>query len=345
MKKTKILVLMGGKSPEHEVSVISGRNVVENLDKDKYDVFPVVISKDGARWQLVSQSQLASLKDILEYKGTDKEVITRGKNQIESVDVFSGSADCVFIAMHGPFGEDGTIQGMLELAGIPYTGSGVLASSLGMDKIAFRKYLVNDKTITTPKCVIVEKGKKVIDVSKVLGKPPYFVKPSNQGSSVGSSIVKTTKDFKHSLDLAFKYGDRVLVDEYVKGIELTVSVLGNHRPRALPVVEIVPRVGKFFDYNSKYLESGAEEIVPARISKTLTKRVQDIAVRVHKILGCRGFSRVDFILKDSTEPYVLEINTIPGLTPMSLLPKAAKSAGITYSKLLDMIINYAKQKS
>jgi D-alanine-D-alanine ligase len=231
---------------------------------------------------------------------------------------------------------------MLELAGIPYTGSKVLASALGMDKIRFRQVL-EAKKIPIPKYIVVKKGETKINLSS-LGKAPYFVKPFDQGSSVGASIVRTRRDLKKALKLSFKYSDIALIDEYLKGREVTCGILGNENPKTLPVIEIKPLKGEFFDYESKYTESGAEEIVPARISKSLTKKVQEIALEVYKVICARGFARVDFILKNGKIPYVLEINTIPGLTPMSLLPKAAKAGGYSYSQLLDRIIYYATQK-
>ena len=338
--KIKVAVLMGGKSPEYEISLISGQEVVKSFDRKKYEVLPIVISRTGERWQMISSDKLLTLSDPLRLKGTNKEIIskldaeTTGLNQVEK------QADVVFIAMHGPFGEDGTIQGMLDLAGIAYTGSGVLASALGMDKIMFRKVLEAEK-IPFPKFVAFKKGESLKIVFESLGKLPYFVKPYNQGSSVGASIVKKKKDLSKALKLAFEYSDLALVDEYVAGMEVTCSIIGNDKPIALPLVEIRPLKGEFFDYESKYTESGAEEIIPARISKNLTKRVQDMAIDVYQAIGCRGFSRVDFILRNNRYPVVLEINTIPGLTPMSLLPKAAKAKGISYPQLLDKIIKYA----
>lgn len=297
---------MGGKSSEYEVSISSGNEVIRQLDKAKYNIFPLVISKKG--------------------EGVEKILKTK--------------ADIIFIVMHGQFGEDGTVQGMLELAGIPYTGSKVLASAIGMDKEIFRKLMELEK-LPIPKYITLYKGKKYSSFKKVLGKMPYFVKPVNGGSSVGASIAENPSGLKKSIGLAFKYDDRILVDEYIKGIEVTCGVIGNSNIVALPVVEIRPLKGKFFDYESKYTESGSEEIVPARISKILTKNVQDIALEVFKAVGCRGFARVDFILKNNKYPIILEINTIPGLTPMSLLPKAAKAAGISYPNLLDKVIKYA----
>jgi len=339
MRKIKVAVLMGGKTPEHEISLITGREVVRNLNKSKYKVLPVVISRTGERWQSLAPRKLLSLPNPLNMKGTKKDLVSRKEKQIQGVNqLLQDKLNVVFIAMHGPFGEDGTVQGMLELAGIPYTGPGVLASALGMDKIMFKKVLQSQK-IPVPKFVVFEKGEPL--KRKVLGKPPYFIKPHNQGSSVGASIAKTKKSLRKALNLAFKYSDLALVEEYIKGIEVTCGVIGNKNPKPLPLVEIVPKKSEFFDYESKYTESGAEEIVPARISARLTKKVQKMALDVYKVIGCRGFSRVDFILRDGEKPIVLEINTIPGLTPMSLVPKAAKAAGISYSQLLDKIISYA----
>jgi len=223
---------------------------------------------------------------------------------------------------------------------LKYTGSGVLASSLGMNKLMFRKIMQNEK-IDIPKFIYVKSNEPLTKIKKLLGNPPYFIKPNDQGSSVGASVVKSTKGLIKSLKLAWKYCDTALVDEYIKGKEITCGVLGNDKPFPLPLVEIIPKKGIFFNYESKYLDEGSDEIVPARINIQITKRIQEIAVKVYKTLGCRGFSRIDFILNENNTPLVLEINTIPGLTPMSLLPKAAKFYGLSYPQLLDKIISYA----
>jgi len=244
--------------------------------------------------------------------------------------------------MHGSYGEDGTIQGLLETAGVPYTGSGVLASALGMDKLMFRR-VMEGESIPIPRYLIVRKNDSQKAFRGILNSPLYFVKPNDQGSSIGTSIVETKKDLDKALRLAFKYSDTALIDEYIEGREVTCGILGNENPKALPLVEIISRKGKFFDYESKYLKNGAEEIVPARISVKLTQKIQKMAIDIYKIIGCKGFSRIDFILKEKYNPIVLEINTIPGLTPMSLFPKAAKAAGISYNQLLNKIIKYALQ--
>jgi len=304
-KRIKVAVLMGGKSPEHEVSLSSGKEIIRNLDNKKYRVSSLIISKTGK-----------GLKKLLKI-----------------------NTDIVFLALHGQFGEDGTIQGMLEMLGIKYTGSGVLASAIGMDKPVFRKLMKHER-LAIPKYVVINKKEKVPDFNKILGNFPYVVKPSAQGSSVGVLIVRNHEELKKAIKNALKFGTEVIVEEYVKGIEVTCPILGNDKPFALPVIEIIPK-NNFFDYESKYSKGGAKEIVPARISKTITKKVQELAVKVYKAVGCRGFARVDFILKNKKTPVILEINTIPGLTPESLFPKSAKAFGMSYSQLLDIIINYA----
>jgi D-alanine-D-alanine ligase len=345
MPKKRVIVLMGGKTPEHAVSLVSGREVVRHLSKRKHQVLPVIISPDGEQWRLKPINQILRLspagvgkflsaKKVIKVQGTSVSrqlVPTINKNL---------QPDVVFLAMHGPFGEDGTIQGMLELSGVPYTGSGVLASALGMDKIMFRKVMEREK-IPTPKYMIFrlkDPQKKIFSKFTL----PLIVKPSNQGSSVGVSLVFSRKKLRQALELAFSFSREILIEEYLKGTEVSCGVLGNDRPKSLPVVEIVPRTD-FFDYDAKYHSAMCEEIVPARISKKQTKLVQELAVRVFKVIGCRGFGRVDMIIRRG-RPYVLEINTIPGLTPNSLFPKEAAAAGISYSRLLDRIIELALEK-
>ena len=342
MNKNKVAVMMGGKSPEYEISLISGREVVRNLAKTKYKVLPVIISRSGKKWQTVNPNKLLTLPDPLALKGTKQEYLKESESVRVTLDTLSKKVDIVFIALHGPFGEDGTIQGMLDFADIAYTGSGVLPSALAMDKSRFRKLLLAEK-IPIPKYVSQRENSSDKQVSNVLGNPPYFVKPHNQGSSVGASYVRNKSDLKKALELAYRYSEIALVDEYLMGIEVTCGIIGNDNPIALPLVEIKPLKGEFFDYESKYTESGAEEIVPARISKKLTEMIQDMAVEVYKLIGCEGFSRVDFIIKKNRYPIVLEVNTIPGLTQMSLFPKAAKAAGFSYRKLLTKIIEYGNE--
>jgi D-alanine-D-alanine ligase len=343
MNKINVIVLMGGKSPEHEVSVLSGTNVVTSLSSRKYKILPVVVSKTGTKWRLTTKDSLQKLVNPLKSKGTNREIILSEEKLIPGVGAITGSqASIIFIAMHGPYGEDGTIQGMLELTGIPYTGSGVLASAIGMDKEIFRK-LMKEAGLPIPKYIVVTKADRdILKLVKKIGNFPYFVKPNDQGSSVGAAIARNRTQLLSDVREAFKFSDKVLVDEYIEGTELTCGVLGNSRLIALPSVEIVPK-GEFFDYESKYYESGSEEIIPARISKKNEDAVRNLSLKVFSAIGAKGFARVDFILKKN-KLYILEINTIPGLTKVSLLPKEAKAAGINYPRLLDMIIKYAIEK-
>ena len=335
---------MGGKSPEHEVSLVTGREVVRHLDKRKYQVLPVVISRDGERWQLKSPQQILLHSPAGVEKINHKKRIKGGKALLprgRSLPLRLGEGqDVVFIAMHGPYGEDGTVQGMLELAGIPYTGAGVLASSLGMNKIMFKK-IMEKEGIPIPDYLVFEKKDSQRKILRKF-KFPLVVKPDDQGSSVGISFAHNKKELGPALKLAFEYGQKILIEKYIKGIEISCGVLGNEDPIALPVIEIIPK-REFFDYKAKYDETQRDEIVPARISKRLTKKVQQLAIQVFKAIECCGFGRIDMIIYRG-KPYVLEINTIPGLTPVSLFPQEAAAAGLSYPQLLDRIIELALEK-
>lgn len=337
-KKINIVVLMGGKSSEYNVSIASGIQIVKNLSKRKYDVSPILISPNGKQWYLSSPHPILSLPNPLDPQIVPEDLIPPVRKTLTGLSQLKGHIDVVFIALHGPFGEDGTVQGMLELAEIKYTGSGVLASAIGMDKLIFRQLMASYK-ILIPKYVAIKKSATISKIAKILGKPPYFIKPNNQGSSVGNSIVKTRKDLKKALNLAWKFSNIALVDEYLKGREFTVGVLGGKKPKALPVIEIVTNQ-EFFDYKAKYQDADTQEIVPAIVDKKIAKMIQDVAINIFTKLSCRGVARVDFILKGK-RLYVLEINTIPGMTENSLIPKSARAVGMSSSQLLDTIIKDA----
>ncbi len=303
MKKINLAVLMGGVSSEYEVSLSTGQNVLECLNKEKYNVKPIVISKKGD-W------------------------LVDGKEK--TIDEALKGIDVVFNALHGEYGEDGRIQGLLDCFGVSYTGSGVLASALGMDKIKSYE-LFRLHGLTVPEGVTLKKFKKCV------------VKPSCLGSSVGISIVDSKKDLKKAVDKASKLCKEVIIEKYIDGREMTCGIVENTKGQklfALPVTEIIPPDGRFFDYKVKY-DGSTQEITPARIDKKLAQKIQEQSIKAHQILGCRGYSRVDFILRDRKTPYILEVNTLPGLTSESLLPKAAKEAGIEFPELLDIIINNA----
>lgn len=285
MAKLRVAVLMGGKSSEREVSLMTGREMLLHLDREKYEVIPVELPKD--------------LKKIEKNIGV------------------------ALLALHGAGGEDGVIQGYLETLGIKYTGCRVLASAIGMDKKIFRDLMMANKLL----------------MPKLVTKAPCVVKPVNGGSSVGVSIVKKESELENAINKAERYDKEIIIEEYIKGIEVTCGVLGD---QVMPVVEIRPK-NEFFDYESKYTESGAEEICPAQISKRLSDKIQKISLRVFQLIKGKGYARVDFIIKKG-EPYLLEVNTLPGMTAMSLLPKEALVMGMGYPQLLDRIIELTLNK-
>lgn len=307
MSKLRVALLSGGWSAEREISIKTGEMIAKSLDRKKYQVSLFDPASDFLKFV-----KAASAKKI----------------------------DIVFIALHGPLGEDGTIQGMLELLKIPYVFSGVLASALAMDKDMAKRILKNEK-IPIAKHFIFTKNNHV-SLKKI--KFPCVVKPLSQGSSVGITIIEGPSLFKRAVKKALEYGPKVMIENFIEGREITAAVLGNKNPRALPLIEIKPRVSKFFDYNAKYEINGSDEICPADLPATITKKIQDLAVKVHLAFGCRGVTRTDFILNGS-QPYVLEINTIPGMTSLSLVPKAAQAAGIKFPELLDRLVELAIEKN
>lgn len=309
MKRLKVAVLYGGKSAEREISLKTGQAVIANLDRKKYRIFPVEIKPSG-RFTLPPK------------------------------------IDLVFLALHGPYGEDGTIQGMLEMLEIPYTGSGVLASALGMDKIMSRQ-IFSSIGLTVPKSRVFAKGDSlssfIFDLSSFTSFP-FVVKPHNQGSSVGVSLVESKKDLIKAVSSALSFPRAlVLVEEYLDGREITCGVLGNsgQNPSCLPLTEIRPKGHyKFFDWEAKYVAGESEEITPAPLDRDLTNKVKSACLTAYESLGCRGYARVDTIV-EKDQVYILEINTLPGMTVTSLIPQQAKAAGLSFSELLDKIIAYS----
>ncbi len=308
-KKLTLALLSGGKSAERDVSLASGDQVFEALDKSKYNI----VRYDPA-------SELALLA---------KEAAT---------------IDAALIILHGRMGEDGTIQGMLESLGIPYQGSGVLGSAIAMNKILSKQLYVQAGLPTAPFMVADRANPpEIAEIPAQLGLP-VVIKPEHEGSSIGLTIAREKRELQKALETAWKFDRRCLVEKYIKGIELTAGVLGNEELTALPLVEICPdQRYEFFDYEAKYTPGATREICPARISSELTSLAQDLAMRAHKALHCRGYSRTDLILS-GTDFYILETNTIPGMTATSLFPQAAANAGIGFSKLLDRLIELAMEK-
>jgi D-alanine-D-alanine ligase len=318
-KSLKVLVVGGGLSSEHEVSLKTSKMIIKNLDVGKYDAHLVIIGKDG-KWRFGKNKPV----DI----GAAITKISRAK------------FDFVFIALHGVFGEDGRIQALCEWLDIPYDGSGVLASALAMDK-QMANVIYSESSLRVPPYVVVDE--QSVRLAKISF--PVVVKPVDGGSSVGISIVKIEKEMSNALKSAFRESQRVMVQKYIKGKEITCGIIEDNegRPFALPPTEIVPRDAVFFDYHAKYATGGSSEITPARIPSLQIKEVQKLAIRAHNALGCRGMSRSDFILSKG-KFYILETNTIPGMTDASLLPKAAAAGGISFPALLDMIIDAGLRK-
>lgn len=301
----RIGVLMGGPSTEREISLKSGSAVYESLKNSGQEVIAIDIKTDNV------EENIRLIK--------------------------SHKVDCAFIALHGRFGEDGQIQEVLDNLNIPYTGPDKLASKLAMDKIASRNIFEINK-LPVPRYKTLDRSSYGANwKSSNTIKLPLVVKPASHGSSIGLSIVDTKQDLDKALDLAFSFDERILIEEYIKGREVTVGILDD---RALPVIEIIPKK-RFFDYEAKYTSGMTDYVVPAQLQDEIAKKVQDIALSAYKLLGCSGCSRVDMILSCDNIPYVLELNSIPGLTETSLLPKAAKVVGIDFNQLCLKLIELA----
>jgi D-alanine-D-alanine ligase len=386
MKKIRVGVLFGGRSGEHEVSLLSAASVLNAIDKKKYDVVPIGITKEG-RWvtaahaERLLQSHSPDAHEPRHLRAGDPEtteaaaVLARGEGVVvppmpgenhaslmpfethatelhaapSSIDV-----DIIFPVLHGTFGEDGTIQGLLELADIAYVGAGVLGSAAGMDKDVMKR-LFRDAGLPIVKHVTVlrsawrEQPKKVRKQVESALKYPVFVKPANLGSSVGISKVHNSGELAAAMGEASRYDRKLVIEQGVGGAkskarEIECSVLGNDDPIASPPGEIVP-VKEFYDYDAKYLVEGSESIIPARLPKSKQKEVQQLAIAAFKAVDCAGMARVDFLLDPRREKlYVNEVNTIPGFTSISMYPKMWAATGIDYPELMDRLIQLGLER-
>lgn len=338
--KPRVMVMMGGPSGEHEVSLASGRMVVEALVAAEYDVAAVIIERSG-RWQLAAPQDLKALAPTPQ---DTTAVMSRTEDTLAGIGHLAG-ADAVFLAFHGTFGEDGTLQGMLETLGIPYTGSGPLASALAMHKTKAKELLaLHGLYVPRGREVLVADLRTDLEgVARGLLRDvgiPAVVKPNRGGSSLGAGVAESPEELRAALIAAARQDASVLVEERLVGTEVTCAVLERLQdgvPEALPLIEIVPHHGRFFDFQSKYDNGGADEIVPARVPEAVAQRCQEAAIVAHRALGCEGFSRTDMFWTDRG-PVVMEVNTIPGMTPNSLLPKAAQAAGIPFPALMDRLV-------
>lgn len=338
MSKLRVAVLMGGRSSEREVSLKSGEMVLRHLDRARYDVFafdPRVLRRLEEGPAVGELPATAGEADLTALAPLAPRALDRDSDQ--------PSVAVAFIALHGKGGEDGAIQGLLELLGVRYTGSGVLASALAMDK-AISKRIFKAEGIPTPpwrdfwmdNCADPRTMAAEIETSLGL---PVVVKPACEGSTIGITIARTRAELPAALEEAARFGPRVLAEQFIPGVEITAGILGNRGPEVLPLVEIVPGSG-FYDYHAKYTPGATEEIVPARIDEETAQRARGAALAAFEALGCRGVARVDMIV-GPRGPVVLEVNTIPGFTATSLVPRAAQAAGISFPRLLDRIIELA----
>ncbi|MCK4656451.1 MAG: D-alanine--D-alanine ligase [candidate division Zixibacteria bacterium] len=340
----RVLVLMGGVSPERDVSLDSGAAIAGALEQTGHRV---VALDTGANAKLpeshakaVTSAVRPEPPDVRKLAELDKQVTLRSVNDVDLTEV-----DVVFVALHGGSGENGVIQALLELTGVPYTGSGVLASALAMDKDKSKKIFEREK-IPTPQWMVIETKTDgnyedcLPDIVNTFAYP-LVVKPSDGGSTIGLTIVKSKEELAPALRLAGELTDRIMVEEFIPGRELTVAVLGD---KALPVVEIIPS-HEYYDYECKYLPGMTEYVVPAEIDEQLTARLQELGLRAYRALGCAGYARVDFRSDSNGNPHCLEVNTLPGMTTTSLVPKAAKAAGITFELLVDTICKDAASRA
>jgi len=352
-KKIRVGILFGGKSAEHEVSLQSAKNIVEAIDKNKYDVVLIGIDKNG-QWYLNEASRFLlhaeNPKLIALNQSSEHVALVANDNENQLVNLSShqslGPIDVVFPVLHGPFGEDGTIQGLLKLFNIPYVGAGVLGSAVGMDKDVMKR-LLRDAGLPTPDFLVYHKESiNEIDFEQVKDRLglPFFLKPANLGSSVGIHKVKAESQFKPAIIDAFQYDVKILIEEFIKCREIECSVLGNENPIVSIPGEIIPQ-HEFYSYEAKYIdEKGALLKIPARLPAKITEQIQDLALRAFKVLCCEGMARVDFFLRDDNEIFVSEINTIPGFTKISMYPKLWEASGISYKELIDRLIQLALER-
>ncbi len=336
MNKLKLGIIYGGMSTEHEVSVISAKSVISNLNKEKYEINEILISKQG-EW-------------------LDKE-----NKQIENIFTYLKNLDVIFPVLHGMYGEDGTIQGLLEILKKPYVGVGVLGSAVGMDKV-YSKIVFEKANIPQAKYVYIKKKKDnyvyVLKDFEELELPlkdicnkitekiqfPMFVKPSNSGSSVGINKAHNIDELEKHIEYAGKFDNKILVEENINGREIECAVLGNENPEASCIGEILP-ADEFYSYEAKYKNIESKTQIPVDISEEIANKIRELAVRAYKSIDCRGLSRVDFFVEKETEKiYINEINTMPGFTSISMYPKLWEQSGLKYSELLDELIRLALEK-
>ena len=352
-KKIRVALLFGGRSAENEVSLQSARNVYDAIDKDKYEIVLIGIDHNG-KWHLNDAQEFiinADQPDHITLKeGTGHLALVPGEESHVIIDARNnqniGAIDVAFPILHGPFGEDGSIQGLLKLADLPFVGSGILGSAAAMDKDAMKRILGQANIPQARFLVYYFEEKDKLEYSKIakaLGSP-FFVKPANLGSSVGIGKVHSESEFDPAIAYAFDYDNKIICEENIEGREIECSVLGNNDPIASQPGEIIAG-HEFYDYDAKYVDQdGAKFEIPANIGSSITKKVQDLSIRSFKALCLSGMARADFFLKKNGEVLVNELNTIPGFTRISMYPKLWEMSGIPYPDLIDRLIQLAIER-
>lgn len=353
MNKIKLGVIFGGTSTEHDVSIVSGTSVIKNLNKEKYDITPIYIEKDGTWYKYTKPVEEIEVMPI-------GELLTE-LTPIDNITTILKSFDVIFPVLHGLGGEDGSIQGMFELLGVPYVGCGILASSVGMDKaytkLVFDKACIRQAEYEYVKAIkgnyyYVDKefNETPMDLEVICGiiemniQYPMFVKPSNSGSSVGVSRVTNGEELKKAIEYAAKYDVKILIEEELKGREIECAVLGNEEVISSCVGEI-KAAEEFYSYDAKYKNAASQTIMPADISKELSNEVRELAIKAFKAIDGKGLARVDFFVNEQEKMvYINEINTMPGFTQISMYPKLFETVGVPYAELLDRLITLAIDK-
>jgi D-alanine-D-alanine ligase len=327
-RRVRVAVLLGGRSSEHDVSLASARSVLDALDPERYEPVTVEIGRDG-RWELGTAEQDGSVAETLPVPTA-------------KVPATLGEVDVVFPVLHGPFGEDGTVQGLLELAGVPYVGAGVLGSALAMDKDVF-KAVMRDRGIPVTRNITLRLGEAPRNPFGY----PVFVKPARLGSSVGISKVRSEDELAAAVDLAFRHDEKVLVEEFVEGMEVECGVLGNERPEASLPGEIVSHGfenADWYDYSAKYDEGGMDLVIPPRLPQETIERIQELAVQAFVGGECEGMARVDFFVRPDGEVLLNELNTIPGFTATSVYAELFEKSGLPYPELVDRLVQLALER-
>lgn len=342
-----ILIFCGGMSAEHEISIISARNVIKAIDKSLFNPLIVIISRSGT-WYAMDDSSLLEKIEKCEEPFNYGKICTLIRKMNETYLISLNSSDLIkidaaFPLIHGPMGEDGTLQGMLEVMNLPYVGSGVLSSALGMDKI-YQKKIFESENIPIVPYISLSSQEELIDyetASLRLDSKKLFIKPAIMGSSVGVHKVTSQEEYKLAIEQAFKYSFKILIEKFIPCREVECAVLGNKTPKSSPIGEIKP-THEFYSYEAKYLDpNGAELIIPAVLQEETAHKIKHLAIEAYKSLECLGLARVDFFISENEEIYINEVNTIPGFTSISMYPKLWEYAGINYSSLITQLLNFA----